>query len=210
MTSGWKDHGWGVTCPFDCLYESLRCQDGSNKSLRMLLLPDLAALHCEDAVEENQEANQGCWKQHSCVPAEPGKVQANLLSEIPPGDGNVRARGKKVSGSYKTACFSGSASILSGQSNFTWWGPVVDTCTKPPTRPSTRTAGAGGSLLRAFWLNSCCDTSPDMEGHAVTLCLLTAILATTCKVPTGGKQREAFLPHGEGKLLHMNYCLKDD
>lgn len=59
----------------------------------MLLLPDLAALHCEDAVEENQEANQGCWKQHSCVPAEPGKVQADLLSEIPPGVAEPRRKG---------------------------------------------------------------------------------------------------------------------
>lgn len=51
----------------------------------MLLLPDLAALHCEDAVEEDQEAHQGCWKQHPRVPAQPGKVQADLLSKIPPG-----------------------------------------------------------------------------------------------------------------------------
>lgn len=51
----------------------------------MLLLPDLAALHCEDAVEEHQEAHQGRWKQHPRVPAQPGKVQADLLSEIPPG-----------------------------------------------------------------------------------------------------------------------------
>lgn len=45
---------------------------------------------------------------------------------------------------------------------FTWWGPVVDTCTKPPTRPNTRTAGVGGSLLRVFLRSFYCGTSPDL------------------------------------------------
>lgn len=48
--------------------------------------------------------------------------------------------------------------ILNG--TLTWWGPAVGTCTKPPTKPSTRTAGAGGSLRRVFGWSFCCGTCP--------------------------------------------------
>lgn len=107
---------WDITCPSGYLYELLRCRDGSSKSSRRLRLPDLAALHRKDAVQEHQEANQGCGKQHPCVPAEPGKVQADLLSEIPPGAAepgrNRSNRREKSSGSYKKAHSSRAASVL--------------------------------------------------------------------------------------------------
>lgn len=107
---------WDITCPSGYLYELLRCRDGSSKSSRRLRLPDLAALHRKDAVQEHQEANQGCGKQHPCVPAEPGKVQADLLSEIPPGAAepgrNRSNRREKSSGSCKKAHSSRAASVL--------------------------------------------------------------------------------------------------
>lgn len=49
-----------------------------------MCLPDLAVLQSEDSVQEYQEANQSSGKQHSCVPAKPGKVQTDLFPEIPP------------------------------------------------------------------------------------------------------------------------------
>lgn len=47
-------------------------------------LPDLAVLQREEAVQEHKEADQRCRKQHPRVPAEPGEVQTDLLSEVPP------------------------------------------------------------------------------------------------------------------------------
>lgn len=47
-------------------------------------LPDLAVLQSEEAVQEYQEADQGCRKQHPRVPAEPGEVQTDLLPKVPP------------------------------------------------------------------------------------------------------------------------------
>lgn len=47
-------------------------------------LPDLALLQREDAVQEDQEADQSGREQHARVPAQPGEVEADLLPKVPP------------------------------------------------------------------------------------------------------------------------------
>lgn len=46
--------------------------------------PDLAGVHSEEAVEEDEEADQGGGDQHARVPAQPGEIQADLLPKVAP------------------------------------------------------------------------------------------------------------------------------
>lgn len=46
--------------------------------------PDLAGVHSEKTIEEDQQADQGGGDQHAGVPAQPGKVKTNLLPKVPP------------------------------------------------------------------------------------------------------------------------------
>lgn len=48
--------------------------------------PDLAGVHGEETVEEDQQAHQGGGDQHAGVPAQPGKVETDLLPKVPPGE----------------------------------------------------------------------------------------------------------------------------
>ena len=49
-----------------------------------LVWPDLAGVHGEEAIQEDKETDQSCGDQHASVPAQPGKIQSYLLSEVPP------------------------------------------------------------------------------------------------------------------------------
>lgn len=60
-----------------------------------MCLPDLAVVQSEDSVQEYQETNQSSRKQHPCVPAEPGEVQADLLPKVPPEPAAAHKRSKE-------------------------------------------------------------------------------------------------------------------
>lgn len=47
-------------------------------------VPDLAVIQSGDAIQEDKQPNEGRGEEHACVPAQPGKIQSNLLSKIPP------------------------------------------------------------------------------------------------------------------------------
>lgn len=47
--------------------------------------PDLAGVHGEETIEEDQQADQGGGDQHAGVPAQPGEVKTDLLAKVPPG-----------------------------------------------------------------------------------------------------------------------------
>lgn len=47
--------------------------------------PDLTRVHSEETIEEDKNANQGCWDQHAGVPAQPCKVKADFLTKVTPG-----------------------------------------------------------------------------------------------------------------------------
>lgn len=37
-----------------------------------------------DAIQKDKQSNEGSWEEHASVPAQPGKIQPNLLSKVPP------------------------------------------------------------------------------------------------------------------------------
>lgn len=51
--------------------------------------PDLAGVHREETIEEDENANQGRRDQHASVPAQPCKVKTDFLTKVPPGRDRV-------------------------------------------------------------------------------------------------------------------------
>jgi len=49
----------------------------------------LAGVHGEQAVEEDEQADQRGGDQHAGVPAQPGEVQTDLLPKVPPAGGPI-------------------------------------------------------------------------------------------------------------------------
>lgn len=49
-----------------------------------LPVPDLAVIQSNDSVQKDKQSNEGGWEEHAGVPAQPGKIQPNLLSKVPP------------------------------------------------------------------------------------------------------------------------------
>ena len=49
-----------------------------------LSIPDLAVIQSDDAIQKDKQSNEGSWEEHAGVPAQPGKIQPNLLSKVPP------------------------------------------------------------------------------------------------------------------------------
>ena len=49
-----------------------------------LPVPDLAVIQSNDSIQEDKQSNEGSWEEHAGVPAQPGKIQPDLLSKIPP------------------------------------------------------------------------------------------------------------------------------
>lgn len=54
--------------------------------------PDLARVHREETIQEDKNANQGGRDQHTGVPAQPGKVQTDFLTKVPPGKKTGRSK----------------------------------------------------------------------------------------------------------------------
>lgn len=49
-----------------------------------LPIPDLAVIQGGDSIQKDEQSNEGSWEEHAGVPAQPGKIQPNLLSKVPP------------------------------------------------------------------------------------------------------------------------------
>lgn len=49
-----------------------------------LPIPDLAVIQSNDSIQKDKQSNEGSWEEHAGVPAQPGKIQPNLLSKVPP------------------------------------------------------------------------------------------------------------------------------
>lgn len=45
-------------------------------------LPNLAVFQGKHPVEKHHESYNCSWEQHSCVPTQPGEVEANLLPKV--------------------------------------------------------------------------------------------------------------------------------
>lgn len=53
--------------------------------LTQLNWPDLAGVHSEETIEEDENTNQGSRDQHAGVPAQPRKIKADFLTKVTPG-----------------------------------------------------------------------------------------------------------------------------
>lgn len=49
-----------------------------------LPVPDLAVIQSHDSIQKDKQSNEGGWEEHAGVPAQPGKIQPNLLSKVSP------------------------------------------------------------------------------------------------------------------------------
>lgn len=58
--------------------------------------PDLAWVHREETIKEDENANQGGRDQHAGVPAQPRKVKADFLTKVPPERERRRDRAVKT------------------------------------------------------------------------------------------------------------------
>lgn len=54
--------------------------------LTELIWPDLAGVHSEETIEEDENANQGSRDQHASVPAQPCKIKADFLTKVTPAE----------------------------------------------------------------------------------------------------------------------------
>lgn len=49
-----------------------------------LPVPDLAVIQSHDSIQKDKQSNEGGREEHAGVPAQPGKIQPDLLSKVPP------------------------------------------------------------------------------------------------------------------------------